>query len=195
MPVVPTIDTSALRELNKQLSEIDAGLKRQVGKDIKAALKPYAGAIMSGIPTQAPLSGMARHKGRTAWGKPTIGVYGGTGSKGSIARLEIYGSGSRRAAFKIVDLAGTKNSGDRIRKEHQRAGSPGRRGATVREHTTSSGDSLIRNLQARYPLSAGGKGGRFAWAQFLLKKPVLIAEVVKILDKYADIVNKRVAGG
>ena len=195
MPVVPTIDTSALRELNKELAEIDVGLKRQVGKDIKTALKPFAAGIISGIPTQAPLSGMRNHKGRTAWAKPTIGVYGGTGTKGSIARLEIYGSGSKRAAFKIADLAGTVKNGDRIREEHQRAGGPGRRGATVRTHPTSSGDSLIRNLQSRYPLSAGGKGGRFAWAQFILKKPILIAEVVKILDKYADIVNRRVSGG
>jgi hypothetical protein len=193
MPVVPTIDTSALRELNKQLLAIDPELKKQVGKDIKNALRPFASAIMSKVPTQAPVRGMI-HGGRTAWSTPTIGVYATPGGgKGSIARLEIFGKGDRKAAFKIADLAGTRNEGKGFRKEYTRVGRNG--AVTVRGHSTRSGEDLTRVLQSRHPLSSGGKGGRFAWAQFIANRPILIREVEKILDVYAKIVEGRVSSG
>lgn len=189
MPVVPTIDTSALRELNKQLNQIDVELRKQVGKDIKTAIKPFAAAIMAKVPTAPPLTGFV-HNGRTGWGGLAMGVYAAPGGgKGSIARIEIYGKGDRKAAFKLADLAGTRNSGSGVRRAHTR------NGVSVKEGPTRSGETLIRRLQQRQPLSAGGRGGRYAWAQFIANRPVLIREVEKILDKYAKIVESKVYSG
>jgi hypothetical protein len=191
MPVVPTIDVSVLRDFNRKLNSIDPELRKQVGKDIKGALKPQADQMKSRIPTQAPLSGM-KNKGRLAWGKPESSVYASPGSgKGSIARIEIYASStSKRAGFKMADLAGTKNDGERYNRGYMRSGSLGRRGAIVRPHPTRAGDALIANLKRRYPLSAGGRGGRFGWANFIETRPTLIANVMKILDKYASRVSR-----
>ena len=148
---------------------------------------------MSKIPTEAPLRGFG-HGGRTAWSTPAIGVYATPGGgKGSVARLEIYGKGDRKAAFKIADLAGTRKAGKAVRREHTRGTRNG--AVTVRPHPTRSGEVLIDRLQRKQPLSAGGKGGRYAWAQFLANRPVLIREVEKILDKYAEIVEKRLTSG
>jgi len=45
MPIRPTIDSSSLRILSKALGDIDPALRRQVGKDIKNALRPTAAKI------------------------------------------------------------------------------------------------------------------------------------------------------
>lgn len=189
MPVVPTIDTSALRELNKALAEIDPALKRQVGKDIKTALGPFKDAVMRDIPQEAPISGFRSHRGRTHWGTTKIAAYASPGGgKGSIARLEVW-STPNNVAFKIIDLAGTRRKYSGTRRTHARVT---RSGVTqVRQSATSSGEAMVRALDQRQPLSAGGKGGRYAWAAFIRKRPVLIGEVEKILDKFAKIAESR----
>ena len=189
MPVRPTIDSSSLRLLSKALADIDPALRRQVGKDIKNALRPTAARMLSDIPTTAPLSGM-KSRGRLAYGKPTASVYATPGSgSGSIARIEIYArSTTLRTGFKMADLAGTKNAGERFNRGYQRGGP---RPATVRPHPTRAGDALIANLKRRYPLSAGGKGGRFGWAQFMKNRPFLISKVLDIINDYVDTVNRK----
>lgn len=195
MPIKTSIDTSDLRALSRALKQIDPALARQVGKDIKSAVRPTADRILKRIPTDLGTSGNFRgfgHSGRTAWGRPRVGVYATPGGgKGSIARIEIYGTGDRKAAFKLADLAGTRNSGDRYRREHYRQGGAGRRGGMVRGGPTRSGDVLIRKLQNKYPLSAGGRGGRFAWQNFMKERPFLIDKTVDIINDYVDTVNRK----
>ena len=71
--------------------------------------------------------------------------------------------------MKIADLAGT-------------------RGRYVRGER---GRKFIDNLDRRYPLSAGGKGGRFAWQNFMKERPFLIEEVVDIINGYVKRFNKK----
>jgi hypothetical protein len=83
--------------------------------------------------------------------------------------LEVFGRGQYRAGVKIADLAGTRGryvKGERGRK-------------------------FIDNLSRRNPLSAGGKGGRFGWANFMKERPFLIDEVVDIIDGYVKRFNKK----
>jgi len=40
-------------------------------------------------------------------------------------------------------------------------------------------------------LSAGGKGGRFAWQNFMKERPFLIEEVVDIINGYVKRFNKK----
>lgn len=185
------IDQDSLRLFSRALKEIDPELRKQVGKDIKSALKPVANSILSTIPTEAPLSGMARHSGRTRWSKPQAGVYATPGSgSGSIARIEIFGKGQYKAGFKLADLAGTRNSGDKVTRAYSRTTRSGTVIA-VQPHRTRSGDALISRLQQRYPLSAGGRGGRFAWQAFMEKRPELIDNVLKIINRYVDTINAK----
>ena len=192
MPITVQVDRDSLRELNRQLAEIDPSLRRAVGKDIKNAVRPTARKILSRIPTEAPLSGMA-NKGRLGWSKPRVGVYAtpGPGGRGSIARIEIFASNpQRRGGFKMADLAGTKNKGLGVRRSHVRVLASGR-AIQVREHRTRSGDVMIDRLNRRYELSAGGKGGRFGWQNFMKERDFLLDKVLDIIDDYVQIVNRR----
>jgi hypothetical protein len=169
MPVRVSIETDTLRAVNRRLKEIDPDLRKQVGKDIKEAIRPTAARIKARIPQQPPLSGM-RHAGRTAWRGVNVGAYATPGGgRGSIARMEVFGRGQYRAGLKIADLAGT-------------------RGRYVRGER---GRKFIDNLDRRYPLSAGGKGGRFAWQNFMKERPFLIEEVVDIINGYVKRFNKK----
>jgi hypothetical protein len=93
MPISVEVNRDSLRELNRQLKQIDPSLRNAVGKDIKRAVRPTAQRILRRIPTDAPLSGMV-NKGRLGWSKPRVGVFAtpGAGGKGSMARIEIFAS-------------------------------------------------------------------------------------------------------
>lgn len=169
MPVRVTVNSPDLRRLNRALNDIDPDLRKAVGKDIKEAIRPTAARIKARIPQEPPLSGM-RHSGRTAWRGVNVGAYATPGGgKGSIARMEVFGRGQYRAGLKMADLAGTRGSyvqGPRGRK-------------------------FIAALDRRYPLSSGGKGGRFAWQNFMKERPFLIKEVLDIINGYVRKVNRK----
>lgn len=192
MPISVEVNRDSLRELNRQLKEIDPSLQRAVAKDIKKAVRPTARNILSRIPTQPPIRGMGAG-GRLGWSKPRVGVYASpsAGGKGSIARIEIFASNpERRGGFKMADLAGTKNKGLGIRRAHTRNLRSGRV-VQVREHRTRSGDVMIDRLSRRYPLSAGGRGGRFGWENFMKERGFLLDKVLDIIDDYVEIVNRK----
>ncbi len=190
MPVVPTVDASKLRELSKKLGEIDVALKRQVGKDIKAALNPLKDGIMREIPRQAPSRGF-EHGGRTAWKSTNIAVYATPGGgKGSIARLKIW-STPNNVAFTLADLAGTRGKYTGTRREHTRRTRDGV--VKIREsksYKSGLGRGLVEKLNEDAELSAGGKGGRYAWAAFLKHRPKLVREIERVIDEFAKLVEK-----
>ena len=170
MPVVPTIDVSALRALNRKLNELDPDLRKQVGKDIKSAVAPQVSEIQKLVSAFNPPRGML-HNGRTAWGAPKVSAYATPGGgRGSVARIEIYGPARARAGVKIADLAGTRG-----------------------EIKTVQGARLIEKLNSLAPLSAGGRGGRLGWANFIRSRPRLIAEVEKVLDRFAKIAEGKIS--
>ncbi len=176
MPVRAVVDSSMLREAAKRVKQIDPEIRKGFIRDLKADLKPYASKIVSDIPGRGnpPLSGMSstgRVGGRTdmAWGgaRASIHVTPG-GGRGSLARIEVFGPNNTKAGFKMVDLAGT---------------------STYTE--TTQGQIMNERLQSRFPLSQGGKGGRFAWAGFMKHRPAFVQQVITRLDQYADEINRR----
>lgn len=185
MPVVPTIDTSNLKALNAKLKELDPALTRQMTKDIKTAVGPFKDAIARDLPDGPPIRGFGGHTGRTSWGKTKIQVYGS--SRKSIARLEVW-STPNNVAMKIADLAGTRNQFSDRRRPYARQTRYGI--VSVEGHATRSGRALVQALQRKRPLSSGGKGGRYAWASFIRRRPVLIKEVEKVLEKFARIAER-----
>lgn len=189
MPVRVSVEKPSLRRLNSALKDIDPNLRRQVGKDIKSAVRPTAQRILSRIPTNAPLSGMVNN-GRLAWSKPRVGVYATPGGgKGSIARIEIYASDSKkRAGFKMADRAGTRRQFSGRNRGYVRV-TNGRQ-VTVPPHASRAGQIMTDRLN-RYPLSAGGRGGRFGWQNFMKERPFLIRQVLGIINRYVDTVNRK----
>jgi hypothetical protein len=190
MPVAvkPVIDTSDLRRAGKLVREIDPRIRSQLIKDAKADMTPFAEEILSKIPTRPPLSGMG-HTGRTGWAPPKYSLHVTPGGgRGSLARIEVYSKSPFGPGFKIADLVGTRNRGERVRRAHVREV----RGklVQVKGHPTKSGDVLIQRMSSRYPLSANGKGGRFVWAGAMDARPQLIARLIVRLDEYAERIER-----
>jgi hypothetical protein len=126
------------------------------------------------------------HGGRTSWGRVQGSAYvTAGGGKGSVARMEIFGRGQKRAAFKIADLAGTKNNYG----NGNMAKLPGGQALYL---IMGQGQDMVSRLTDFGKLSAGGKGGRFAWAGFMKYRPKFLAITIKRLDDYAQKVGERI---
>jgi hypothetical protein len=165
----PEVDALAIKRLVQELKDIDPGLGRQLGKDLKSELNPFASSIQREMPSDSPLSGMA-HDGRTGWSPAIVKVSAtpGAGWGRSIARIVIEGR-PRPAMLKIAEFAGSSN--------YTKSTGPGR--------------SLSRNLdRAGYPL-VKGRGGRFGFAAYYRKQPEMLRIIQKVIDRFVDLTNKR----
>ena len=61
------IDADAARRLTRELNLIEPGLARQIGKDFKSELGGFTGAIQGRMPSESPLSNMARGLNENKW--------------------------------------------------------------------------------------------------------------------------------
>jgi hypothetical protein len=184
MPIVPTFDSSKLKELRAALKEIDPALTRELSKSIKGAVQPMASAIQASTPSAPILSGMG-HGGRTGIGSAKATAYGP--ARKSLARIELF-SKPEAAGLKIADLAGTRNKLSNTNRGYTRMGRSGP--VVVPAHATSSGRALIDALNKVSPLL--GRGGRFGWRQFIAERPALVRNVTAIIDKFCATTEKRV---
>jgi len=165
----PEIDATALKRLTSELKEIDPGIASQLKKDLKADLTPFASAIQSEMPIDSPLRGMV-HDSRTGWSpvKVSVGVTPGATYGKSFARI-IVTQKFGEAGYKIAEFAGSASFG-----------------------YTASGQAMIEKLDKKYPLiGSNRKGGRFAFAAYYRKQPMMLGIIETILNRYIDIVNKR----
>jgi hypothetical protein len=170
MPLRATIDSRQLREASKIVREIDPEIRKGFVRDLKADLRPYAAKIVRDIPGRdnPPLSGM-RGTARQSWGSTQSGAYVNPGGgRGSLARIEIFGRAPYRAGLKMVDLAGTSNY-----------------------TKTPQGTAMNTALQRRFPLSEGGRAGRFVWKGFMKHRPAFVRVVIDRLDQYSDEITRR----
>jgi hypothetical protein len=167
------VDANAIKRLVAELKEINPALARQLGKDLKSELNPFASSIQREMPTESPLSGMA-HGGRTGWSPAIVKVSAtpGAGWGKSIARIVIEGK-PNPAMLKIAEFAGSSN--------YTKSTGPGR--------------SLSRNLdRAGYPL-VKGRGGRFGFAAYYRKQPEMLQIIQKVIDRFVNMTNKRLGDG
>jgi hypothetical protein len=188
MPVYPVIDSSALRLAAKQVKAIDPEIRKRLLRGLKADLAPTGAKIAALVP-QLGVPGSVRgfgHKGRTGWGKVKASTHVTPGGgKGSVARFEIYTS-PNQAALKIADLAGTKG---------QYGNGNYSKGGNQPYFINGQGEDLVSRLTKVAPLSAGGKGGRFVWANFMKERPELIRRVEAKLEIYAQEISKGIGRG
>ena len=188
MPVYPVIDSSMLRLAAKQVKAIDPDIRKRLLRGLKADLAP-SGARIAALVPQLGVPGSVRgfgHKGRTSWGnvKASTHVTPG-GGKGAVARFEIYSS-PNQAALKIADLAGTKgqyNNGNYSK------------GGNQPYFINGQGEDLVSRLTKVSRLSAGGKGGRFVWANFMKERPALVRKVEASLEIYAQQISNGIGRG
>ena len=164
----PEIDANAIKALVAELKDIDPKLARQLGKDLKSDLMPFASAIQREMPSESPLSGMV-HNGRTGWSPAVVKVSAtpGAGWGRSIARIVI--EPKPKPGLRIAEFAGSSN--------YTKSTGPGR--------------SFIKNLDnAGFPL-VKGRGGRFGFAAYYRKQPQMLAIIENVIDRYVKLTNKR----
>jgi len=164
----PEIDATLIKRLVAELKAIDPALARQLGKDLKSGLLPFASSIQSAMPSESPLSGMA-HTGRTGWSPAIVKVSAtpGAGWGRSIARIVIEGK-PRPAALKIAEFAGSSSY----------------------TKSTGPGQSFVDALERKNPL-VKGRGGRFGFAAYYKKQPEMLQIIQKIIDGFVKMTNKR----
>jgi len=165
----PEIDAAVLKRLSAELKDIDPGLARQMTKDLKSGLVPFAESIQREMQQDSPLSGMV-HSGRTGWSPAIVKVSAtpGSGWGRSIARIVIEGK-PNPAMLKIAEFAGSSN----------------------RTKSTGPGKSLIDNLDAKGFKLVKGRGGRFGFATYYKKQPEMLRIIEKVINDFIRLTNKR----
>lgn len=165
----PTVDGASIRHAISLLKDIDEDAQKNLAREMRSALSNVAQTVASGVPTDAPLSGMGKDLGRLRWGqvkKPTISVTPGK-SRDLRGLVSIRVNVSPEAGYKMAELAGSKN---RITQERGRI--------------------MIQKLQERFPYK--GKSGRFAFKKFREQRPEAWKIAEEIMNKYLELVNRRI---
>ena len=148
----------------RELNDLEPGLVKQLKKDLVTEIKPLYQTIKSTIESSKPFLSGFQHSGRTGISKNTVRVTGKavTGRRGR--KTSLVSIRTTSAAAEIADMAGRKTG----------------RGKTP------AGQALIANLTARY-----GKASRFIYPSIEKEIPRVQASITKIVEKYADMVNRK----
>ena len=162
----------------RELKNLDPNLRKELVKEMKSAVNPIARDLLSNIPTQAPLSGFSPQAGSSpyVWRKPRVSVktpFARRAKKAGTYPVVSIQFNDRRpnAGLSILELAGTANVG------RSKGG------------LTPQGAAMIRNLPAMR------KGlGRFVIPEFKEKQAEATRLAVRILDKFAQKVGRRLRG-
>jgi hypothetical protein len=155
----------------RELNDLEPGLVKQLKKDLVTEIKPLYQIVKSNIEKSRPYLSGFDHSGRTGDKGKTIKVTGRavTGRRGRKTSLvSIRTSG---AAAVIADMAGRGSSG-----------------------RTESGKAMIANLTTKKGdsrLGGYGKASRFVYPSIEKEIPRVQASVKKIVEKYADMVNRK----
>lgn len=84
-----------VRELSRRLKAIEPRLRTELVRDAKKVAKPLETDIKASIPSVAPLSGMAKDKGRLGWGN-------GVSPQKTLIQFRTGGSGGRSLTTSLV---------------------------------------------------------------------------------------------
>jgi hypothetical protein len=168
-----TIDGESVRRAIAELKAVEPGALSALKKDLTSQLSNLSQNIVSDIPVEAPLSGMAESKnyGRLRWGqvqKAKIGLTPGRSRRGGMkALVSIRVTMNPDAGYQMAELAGSRTKGYQ-----------------------ASGKMMIQKLNERFPWK--GKAGRFAFRKFREVRPEVIVIATRILNEYLEQVNRRI---
>ena len=206
-----TITVSDYRQLFTELNKIEPGLTKAMRTEIRAIAVPLRNSVKQGIPKSAPLIGIQRIKiGRLGWGegKPATSVNLDTRRPSkkkregtALARLVVPS-----AASALTDMAGksgrfvgkrplAKGNGSysAVVPSGKYKGEVGYRytyrngvvAGRIHRNTGAQGRGLIRGLN-RY-----GQASRWVYKNVDKALPRTRIEIIKVVDKYIAIVNRK----
>jgi septum formation topological specificity factor MinE len=147
----------------RELNDLEPGLVKQLKQELVTEIKPLYQIVKNQVEQSRPFLRGFNHSGRTGDKGATVKVTGraSTGRRGRSTSLVSVRMTSAPAV--IADMAGR--------------GSKGR---------TASGQAMIANLTAKH-----GKPSRFVYRAVEREIPRVQASIIKIVEKYADMVNRR----
>ncbi len=165
------VDAVNLKTVLAELRKVDPDLRKELQKEMRSELKPFATKLAGSIPATAPLSGMSRQAGAQPpwlWAKVSTRVVTPLGKRakkpGFYPVVSIRNrSGQKSAGFEIAELA--------------------------RSGRSARGDVFVANLNARFPVQGGL--GRFVIPAFRNSGDQVSRVAVRIIEKYADKVSRR----
>ena len=164
--VETTIEVVGLKDALKTLNKIDKSLRREITKDYKKIVQPVIDEANKLVPTNPPLSGMAR-KWTTKSGftiLPWIPGY----------KQKIQAKNNTRA---IKEYGGHKTNVGTFMIQWQ--------GATGTMFDTSMAGPLGRQLTARY-----GRSSRVMWKAYDQKESNVISEMEQLVKRVMDEANR-----
>jgi hypothetical protein len=157
---------SGFTQMQRELKALDKGLVSAMQKEAKAIAKPGADKVKSVIPSVAPLSGM-NNRGRLGWnvGKRANNVTVNYSTRRSkiAATTSLVSIRVNSPVAAMIDVSG-KGRGTR----------------------SANGDSMVNVLKSRGVTN-------FAWPAVEQEIPSMAAEIRLVLDKYADMVSRRLS--
>jgi hypothetical protein len=175
MPAEFTIKKTDIKNVLKELRELDPNLVKELRVEMRSALKPTVTKLAGGIPPVSPLSGFASPsaKGtRYFWTKvrgttkTPLGKRGKKPGTSPVVSMSFKSTG-KPAGFEIMELAGSRSSG-----------------------LTPQGRNMISALNRIAPIQKGL--GRFLIPNAKNEIDNVVKVARKIVDNYAAKVNRRI---
>jgi hypothetical protein len=198
---IATISDKDIRQLKRQLTQIQPGLRQVFVNDIKSIGREAESPIKSGIRQITPLSGMQDHYGQTSWNhgaKPadSTTVRSRLAAGGRSLTTSLLSVRINSAAVSIADMAGRS----------RRSVGQGKRnsGLTPVIRRTASGDLVA--YARRTPPEAGKKfianlnavtgvlkrnASRIAWPAVERDLPQFEKRIDKVIETYYRVANRK----
>lgn len=171
----------------RELKDIDPNHVKAMRKEIITEIKPLYTMIKQAIPNSRPMSGMV-HNGRTRWNQPVRVTgkmsYRRRGNKSTLVSIRTVSP-----AVEMADMAGRVGKFD-VGREGAYSGFSAEynfRGSPRRHVLNGQGRNFVDVLDAR----VGKKASRFVWPSVEKNKDYIVERLRKILDRYAEMVNRR----
>lgn len=190
-----------IRQLQKNLREIEPGLRAQFVKEIKVVGKEAERPIKAALRKVTPLSGMLNHYGKTSWNngsKPPDSTTvrfrtqaGGKSLTTSLVSVRVNSAGAN-----IVDMAGRS----------RRSVGKGKRNSGLTPVIRRTADGSLVAYARRTPAEAGSKfianlnavagilkrsASRIAWPAVERDLPNFERRIDRIIQNYYQIANRK----
>ena len=169
MPAQFTIRDADLRVVLRELRELDPNLRKQLQKDMKTDLKPFAEKLKSNIPKTPPLSNLALGEPGRRWGPVNASV-----------RVPLGTRAKKPGFVPVVSMAfkGRGGLGGFYFIER------------IRQGQSPQGRALVSSLAGRAPVKDGL--GRFVIPEAKQDAGEVTRIARQIIEKYVALVNRRI---
>ena len=177
-----------IQQVIKDLNDIEPEHLNVLSKEIITEIKPLYLMIKQAIPNSRPLSGM-EHGGRTRWNQQ-VRVVGKVSYRTRAGKNSLVSIRTSSPAVEMADMAGKKGNWNVGR----RGGNAGLsaeytiRGQRRRHALNGQGEIMSERLTSR---NQGRGPSRYIWPSVEAQLPFVRERLRKILDRYAEIVNRK----